>query len=293
MRVSQRNSGLPLSGLAVGPPKNASNPTFSEKYPMLRTTYQKIESLTIEDICRMHALFEANYANGPLDTFITDLRKKDGAFVVRKKATQEIVGFSTLGIYEFKFGGKKAKGLFSGDTILERAYWGTRSLQSAFAFKLFIEAIKAPLTPQYWLLISKGYKTYLLMARNFPDYYPKRGQDNPAMQSLVSEYCEALFPGKLDPVKMVLDFGDGANCLKEDVAQITDSLRSQDPDVRFFEERNPGWQRGTELPCIAATDLMSFLRIIGPFLWKALTKRSKGRAPVADQVVDVSRARSA
>jgi hypothetical protein len=259
---------------------------------MLRTTYQKVDTLGIEEIRRMHALFEANYAYSPLSTFISDLQKKDGVFVVRKKSNQEIVGFSTLGIYEFKLGGKKAKGLFSGDTILERAYWGSRTLQTAFALKLFIEAVKAPLTPQYWLLISKGYKTYLLLSKNFPDYYPKRGEHNPAMQALVSEYCEAMFPGKLDAAKMVLDFGDGANCLKGHVAEITPELRAKEPDVRFFEERNPDWQRGTELPCIAAADLKTFLSVIGPFLWKAMTKRSKGAVP-ATQVEGASRARSA
>lgn len=258
---------------------------------MLTTRYQKVNTLSVVDITRMHALFEANYAYSPLSTFINDLEKKDGAFVVRHKTTQQIVGFSTLGIYTFELGGKKAKGLFSGDTIIDRNYWGSRSLQNAFAFKLFWEALKSPLTPQYWLLISKGYKTYLLLAKNFPDCFPKRGGSSPELKDLVTEYCEAMFPGKLDRDSMLLDFGDKANCLKDHVAAITPEMRANEPDIAFFEQRNPSWQRGTELPCIALADLKTFLSVIWPFLRKTLA--GKKAAPETDTTQADTQARHA
>jgi hypothetical protein len=248
---------------------------------MLRTHYQKIRSLSVFDIMRMHAIFEANYANGPIDTFMSDLSKKDGVFVVRKKTTDEIVGFSTLGIYEFEHQGRKVRGLFSGDTIIEKTYWGSRTLQTAFAIKLLIEAVTHPFSRQYWLLISKGYKTYLLLTKNFPDHYPRRGQDSPQLQELVVNYCETLFPGKLDRQSMTLNFGENANCLKQDVAGIDDDLRTSEPDVRFFEQRNPNWQRGVELPCIGRADLATFSWAIWPFLWKAWFKRAKKKSTAA------------
>lgn len=248
---------------------------------MLCTHYQKVRSLSVFDILRMHAIFEANYANAPMDTFMSDLSRKDGVFLVRKKSTDEIVGFSTLGLYDFTHEGRKVRGLFSGDTIIEKAYWGSRSLQSAFAFKLFTEALKHPFTRQYWLLISKGYKTYLLLSRNFPEHYPKRGQDNPTLKALVTQYCETLFPGKLDTASMTLDFGVNANCLKQDVAGIDDELRAREPDVAFFEQRNPHWQRGTELPCIGRADLAMFAWAIWPYLWKAMFKSRQGKAAQA------------
>lgn len=258
---------------------------------MLTTRYQKVDTLNVQDIARMHALFEENYAYSPLSTFLSDLEKKEGVFIVRKKATQEIVGFSTLGVYTFKLGGKKAKGLFSGDTILDRNYWGSRSLQKAFALKLFWEALKSPLTPQYWLLISKGYKTYLLLAKNFPDYYPKRGGSTaPDLEELVAEYSEAMFPGKLDRDAMLLDFGDNANCLKDHVAAITPEMRAAEPDIAFFEQRNPTWQRGTELPCIARADLKTFMTFIWPFLWK-VTFGKKAKVTAQTEAVETQPSR--
>jgi hypothetical protein len=242
---------------------------------MLTTRYQKVQTLTVTDVLRMHALFEAHYASSPLATFLDDLSRKEGVFMVRRR-DGVLVGFSTLGVYRFEIGGRRVKGLFSGDTIIESAHRGSRTLQQAFAWKLFIEAIKAPLTPQYWLLISKGYKTYLLMARNFPDFHPRRDHPNPEMASLVRDYCEAMFPGKLDAGTMLLHFGDDANRLKPDVADITDDMR-RDPDIRHFEQLNPTWAQGTELPCIARTDLRAFAQAIGPFLQKVWRGRSRTR----------------
>ncbi|RZL10222.1 MAG: hypothetical protein EOP40_07245 [Rubrivivax sp.] len=247
---------------------------------MLTTSYIKVSRLRIDEIMRMHAIFERYYDHGPLDAFLRDLMKKDGAFVVRRSSDDEIVGFSTLAICHFEHEGKRVQGLFSGDTVIEKAYWGTRTLQSAFARKLLLEALKRPLSKQYWLLISKGYKTYLLLTRNFPIFYPDRRREHPGLQAMVANYCEQLYPGKLDHDTMVLAFGEGSNCLKGDVAGITDELRERELDVAFFEARNPHWQRGHELPCIAQADLWTFLKAVVPFMWKALGPRSRtGRGP--------------
>jgi hypothetical protein len=237
---------------------------------MLYTQYVKTADLRIFEILRMHSIFESYYDHGPIDTFMRDLTRKDGAFLVRRKNDHTIVGFSTLGIYQFEHEGRQVKGLFSGDTIIEKAYWGTRTLQSAFARKLLIEALKRPLSKQYWLLISKGYKTYMLLARNFPVYYPDHRQEHPGLKGLVENYCELLYPGRLVPQDMVLDFGDQANCLKADVAEITDEMRRNEPAIDFFAQRNPGWTKGQELPCIAQADLLTFARHVWPFIWKAI-----------------------
>ncbi len=258
---------------------------------MLTTRYQKVQTLTVTDVIRMHALFEAHYASSPLATFLDDLSRKEGVFVVRRRSDAEIVGFSTLGVYRFEIGGRQVKGMFSGDTIIESAHRGSRTLQQAFAWKLFIEAIKAPLTPQYWMLISKGYKTYLLMARNFPDFHPRRDHPNPQMEGLVRDYCEAMFPGKLDASTMLLHFGDDANRLKPDVADITDDMR-RDPDIRHFERLNPTWAQGTELPCIARTDLLAFFQAIVPFLGKVWRSKVAARR-AAPQPAAQSAVRSA
>ena len=43
-------------------------------------------------------------------------------------------------------------------------------------------------------------------------------------------------------------------CLKGDVAEITDAMRRENHKIDFFEQRNPEWRRGTELPCVGVFD---------------------------------------
>ena len=50
--------------------------------------------------------------------------------------------------------------------------------------------IKYPFNELYWLLISKGYKTYLLLANNYYVYYPNIKDENQHLSEVVEHYCE-------------------------------------------------------------------------------------------------------
>jgi hypothetical protein len=241
------------------------------------TRYLKLEQLCVQDIVAMFEVFNRYYEHTTVEQFLTDLKKKSGTFVIRRKCDHAIVGFSTMSICHMTVDGKRIRGIFSGDTILEKEYWGHRAMNAAFVRRLLWEAIKDPFTPQYWFLISKGYKTFLLLSRNFPDYYPHPHHDNAPLKNVARAYCEKMFPGRLNEKTMVLDFGDGYNCLKHHVTPITDAQR-EEPDIAFFETRNPQWERGTELPCVGRADLLTFFQVIGPQIYKLLFKPSRSGA---------------
>lgn len=255
------------------------------------TRYHRLDHISVQEVREMFKVFCRYYENTSLEQFISDLGRKSGAFIIRRKIDDAIVGFSTMGIYHMEVDGKKIRGIFSGDTILEKEYWGNRAMNAAFVKRLVWEALKDPFTPQYWFLISKGYKTFLLMSRNFPDYYPHPEHENAHMKHIVEAYCDKLFPGKLDRDAMVLDFGEGSNCLKSDVTPITAEQR-QETDIAFFEQRNPQWARGTELPCVGRADLVTFFQVIAPQVFKLLFKPSRSgaglRRRLANQWADSS-----
>lgn len=261
------------------------------KNSKIYTRYHRLDHISVQEVREMFKVFCRYYENTSLEQFISDLNRKSGAFIIRRKVDNAIVGFSTMGIYHMTVDGKKIRGIFSGDTILEKEYWGNRAMNAAFVKRLVWEAIKDPFTPQYWFLISKGYKTFLLLTRNFPDYYPHPEHDNPHMKHIVEAYCDKLFPGKLDRDAMVLDFGEGSNCLKSDVTPISAEQR-QETDIAFFEKRNPQWERGTELPCVGRADLVTFFQVIAPQVLKLLFKPSRSgggwRKRLANQWADSS-----
>ncbi len=211
--------------------------------------YSRYE-ISFQDLEEMHSIFKKYYRNTEMKTFKNDLDKKNGAFILRKKSTGEIVGFSTLLEMKMNINGKKVCGVFSGDTIVEEEYWGKNPLNSAFVWYYLKKLFTNPFRPVYWFLISKGYKTYLLLTNNFLSYYPCYKKENKQLEDIMKGYCNYLFPEYFNEKKKILDFGKGSQSLKGGVAEITAEMCSKYPKIAFFNERNPTWDRGTELPCV-------------------------------------------
>ncbi|PTQ90012.1 hypothetical protein [Agitococcus lubricus] len=242
--------------------------------PKLNAKYYPLHKIDVHDIRQMYGIYSQYYENTSWDIFLRDLSKKTGAFILTCPKEQRIVGFSTIVTSDLMVKGEKARAVFSGDTIIERAYWGSRALQVAFYKFVVLEKARHPRQTLYWLLISKGFKTYLLLANNFTTYYPNPSNTHGYLADVVDDYCQQMFADYYDAEKRVLDFGHDYQCLKGDVAEIDDTLRHQNRKIRFFEECNPEWRRGTELPCVGVLDLEN----LGKYVLKYLSKASsKGR----------------
>ncbi|MDF1821296.1 MAG: hypothetical protein P1U64_06985 [Alcanivoracaceae bacterium] len=239
--------------------------------------YRAINRMSPKDIREMYDIFCKYYGNTSLDTFLEDMSKKTGVIVIRRRSDRHIVGFSTVAVLDLHLRGRKVKGVFSGDTIIEKEYWGSRALVTTFFLVLVRVILANPLTPVFWLLISKGYKTYLLLANNFFRFYPHPEGAYSDYEALAAEYAEMLFPGSYDSERKVLDFGDGYQFLRDDVAEITEDMRRRYPKIAFFEERNPGWARGNELPCVGRAGFSDAFR----YVFRLMRKRAQTRRKLA------------
>ncbi|MDX5297332.1 MAG: hypothetical protein LPK85_00125 [Gammaproteobacteria bacterium] len=240
--------------------------------------YYPLGKLVLKDITAMHGLFEQYYHNVDFKVFFEDLSKKDGVILLREKFSGKIVGFSTLLRISFDYHGRTHFGIFSGDTIVDQRYWGNRAMLACFVKTLLRFRLKNPLTPLYWLLISKGYKTYLVLTNNFPRHFPHyRKSSSTRMERIIDLYCRKLYPQAYDQQRRLLDFGQGYQKLREDVAAITDDLKATNPKIRFFEERNPTWRDGTELPCVGEVSFSMFYKVV-----RKLLKEKRNKPPRQD-----------
>jgi hypothetical protein len=204
----------------------------------------------------MYKVFERYYDKVTKDVFSSDLLKKDHVIILIDKKDQSIKGFSTILDYHFKLGGKKVRGVFSGDTIIEKKYWGGSALQKTFIGYMFKEKLKRPLTPLYWFLISKGYKTYLLMANNFLNHYPRHEFQTPVEhKSIMDKFATDMYGQAYDTSCGLIKFEGTHDHLKNNVAPITDKMKKKNRRIDFFLSQNPTWENGSELVCLAEFDL--------------------------------------
>ena len=222
----------------------------------LSATTIAISTLTLTDVDQMFALMQVYYANIDRAEFLRDLYAKDEVIVLRDTGDSRIVGFSTLKYFHFGERFADAVGIFSGDTIVEQKYWGRTALQGAFRLNLCKTKLRHPKRKLYWFLISKGYKTYLLMANNFPVYYPRHeAATPPEMKELMKAVYGSMYPETYDSEHDLLHHAGQSYHLKQGVAAPTTDMMARLSRVKFFVEKNPGWNAGNELTCIAAMDL--------------------------------------
>lgn len=229
-----------------------------------------VEALLDEHKERMFEIFQKYYANTSYETFLKDLSDKDIVFLLLDQKDQQIQGFSTLKNLKVSFENKIYHASFSGDTIIEKAYWGQGALGVAFLKYLLLQKLKNPFRPYYWFLISKGYKTYLLMANNFPVHYPRFEKETPRKeQDLIHSLGEVLYGSSYKKNLGLIRFDDSTqkDALKGDVAPITVDLLKNDR-ISYFVKKNPDWIKGDELACLAEMTLMMPIR----YQMKIMTK---------------------
>ncbi len=102
------------------------------------------------------------------------------------------------------------------------------------------ELLLHPLTPLYVVGKSFGYKSYLV-ARKFTRSYPRWGKETPAhFKEIFKEYAESV----KDDGDM---YDEETGVLKQERSHLRENLLAvseqdlQNPDIKYFVERNPGY----------------------------------------------------
>lgn len=205
-------------------------------------------SLSEQEKMEMWRLFAEYYADISIERFFDDLLEKQKVLLMKSDGV--IKGFSTLIVYEIEVEGRPARVLFTGDTIKDRSFWGDKKLAVGFFKFILSEWAKKPLTPFYWFLISKGYKTYMFLARNLVEYWPRYDKPMPArMESLIRQMAVQRYPEAYVEGQGILRFSEKLGRLKEGAVPLTERDLSL-PEIAFFLKKNPGHENGDELCCV-------------------------------------------
>jgi hypothetical protein len=205
----------------------------------------KLSDLVIQN---MFNLF-GDYYEADFDNFQQDLSNKNWVILLRDTEAGSIQGFSTLAFYKSTTKGGEIGVVYSGDTIIRPAYWGTPELPRAWIKNVLEIGNELP-NPLYWLLISSGYKTYRFLTVFYKEFFPRYDQPTPPeIQALIHHLAHERFGSEYDPQLGVVRFSSGATPLREGVSVATER-RMKDPHVAFFVNKNKGYAEGDELVCL-------------------------------------------
>jgi hypothetical protein len=251
----------------------------------VRTKIVSIKNLSAPQITQMFHLMDQYYYQMSEQTFQSDLFEKQKVILLLGE-DGGIKGFSTIVQSELRVDGKLFIALYSGDTVLQKEYWGNGALAMAFGRYLLQVKLRHPLRPVFWFLISKGYRTYLLMTNNFPEHYPRfEKMTPPPLQNVMNCFYSQRFGQSFRSQEGLIQVAQSkASGLREYIAEITEELRRR-PRIAFFEKRNPNWRDGVELACMAKVTLWIPFRYVMKRVLKLLWRE---RTTVSEELQGVS-----
>jgi len=207
---------------------------------------------------RMYALYRRYFTHTNARRFHDDLAQKDWV-MLQTHADGTMAGFSTAACFRLTVGGQAIRILFSGDTIVDQTAWHSSTLAGSFGHLALRMAREAP-EPLYWLLITKGFRTYRFLPVFFNSFHPVYHQPTPpGTARLLDAVCRMRFGPAWQPEQGVVDFGPSHERLAPSWCPVPPHRRS-DPHVAFFLTRNPRYAQGTELACIAPITETNFNR---------------------------------
>jgi hypothetical protein len=210
--------------------------------------------LTTEERDEMYALLQMYFTGTARARFDADLQEKETVILLRDSSSGRIQGFSTLMRMSAAIDGEQIVAFFSGDTIIDRGYWGETILSRIWAQVVFgeVDAIvrDRPDARAYWFLICSGYKTWRFLPLFFRRFYPNTNEPTPpTCQRLLDTLGAHKFGDQYIAGPGVVRF-HAATPLRHGVADLTDQ-RLRDRHVAFFARMNPGHAEGDELACLA------------------------------------------
>jgi hypothetical protein len=226
------------------------------------------EALSEAQRAQMLAVMQLCYAGVSAERFAKDLGEKQYVILLSVRRTGELAGFSTLRVAEDRMEERPVELVYSGDTVIHPDHWGQKELQLQFARFTVWRKLRRPLRPLLWLLLSGGYKTYLLSVNNFPRTLPRHDWEPPAERvTFMRGLATRWFGQQYDAERGVLRFEESNYRVRDGVAPI-DRAAAAHPHIAFFAQRNPGHVEGEELVCLTEVRLRDLAFAVGRILIK-------------------------
>lgn len=219
---------------------------------------KSIPAVTASERKQMFSLMLDYYDGMTEEKFNCDLDEKEAVMTMLDSRSGAIVGFSTFKIFDLGEHGVGVKGFFSGDTVVREEYRRTATMGVEIG-KNFLTAVQRfPLERMYWILISKGCRTYRILPIFFREWYPRYDRETPEeIRNVMDMFGAYKYPDQYDGSLGLIIASSEAEVLRVGVAEAHEG-RLKDPHIQYFVQRNPDHIRGNELVCVAEITVKNF-----------------------------------
>ena len=195
----------------------------------------------------MFDLMQENYIGVNFETFREDLYAKSEIFLFFGEG--KIQGFTGLQFLKLNVENSELLIAYSGDTVLDKTYRGSLSIPVNWG--RYMLGLSKSHSKLYWLLTSKGFRTYRYLSVFFKEFIPMPEPSNYSLTMLRENIAIHLFGSSYDSRKGILVRDNNVQTIKDIEIDKNAIKSSNDPFINFFEQSNPNFELGHELVCLA------------------------------------------
>lgn len=199
----------------------------------------------------------------------------------RTRDARELIGMAAVDVYPSEFEGRRIAVIFTSHVLLDDRYRGQNLIQRV-GFRTFMEARRRyPLRPVYWFFDTFSYKSYLLLPRNFRDYWPRYDRAAPPWERNLMHHLATEAYGDAWRPELGVAVRSGRKRLRAETAPIEPALLER-PELAFYVRSNPGHAEGDMLVCLCPLTIANWwsaaVRALVRMLRSGAPKRDGGEA---------------
>ena len=215
-----------------------------------------IQSRTWDEIWELTREFydtQRSYAEGRL-------QQQRETVLFRTRSDQALVGMASVNVAPIIFRGRKLIVIHTSHVLLRERYRGLNLLQQS-GFRAFLRTrLRFPLRPIYWFFDTFSYKSYLLLPRNFRDFWPRPDRPTPEPErALINELASHYYGSDWRPEQGIVE-RSGHKKLRAGTAPLEHS-DSTNLNLAFFARANPGHAEGDMLVCLCPLSLPNWISL--------------------------------
>jgi len=188
------------------------------------------------------------------------LKEHQRVVLFRSQGERALVGMASVDVYPVLFQGHRLAVIYTSHVLVREQYRGHNLIQRV-GFRTFLEVrLRFPLRPIYWFFDTFSYKSYLLLPRNFREFWPRFDRPTPERERALMHQLAVQVHGSAWRPAQGIVVRSGQKRLRPETAPLEEKLAAS-PDVEFFARVNPGHAEGDMLVCLCPLNAANWLSI--------------------------------
>ena len=190
----------------------------------------------------------------------SQLKEHQLVALFRTKDEGTLIGMASMDVYPVSFQGRNLAIIYTVHVLLYEEYRGHNLIQR-LGLRVFLKTrFRFPLRPIYWFFDTYSYKGYLLLPRNFREFWPHPERAMPARERALIDHLARRTYGSAWRPEPGIVFRSERKRMKSNVAPLNLNIPVT-PELKFFSKANPGHADGDMLVCLCPLTLINWISV--------------------------------